>query len=67
MSTQRTVLAVPRMDCPTEERIIRMALEGLLDQALHLKVTTRRLAERPSGTRWLASALSVRPGPHSSW
>lgn len=26
--TTRTVFAVPRMDCPSEERMIRMALEG---------------------------------------
>ena len=26
---RRTLLAVPRMDCPSEERIIRLALEGL--------------------------------------
>src|SRR5512145_124638 len=29
MSTQRTLLAVPKMDCPSEERMIRMALDGL--------------------------------------
>ena len=29
MSTQRTLLAVPKMDCPSEERLIRMALDGL--------------------------------------
>lgn len=29
MSTQKTLLAIPRMDCPSEERIIRMALDGL--------------------------------------
>ena len=29
MPTRRTLLAVPRMDCPSEERLIRMALDGL--------------------------------------
>ena len=29
MPTQRTFLAVPKMDCPSEERMIRMALDGL--------------------------------------
>lgn len=29
MSTQKTLLAVPRMDCPSEERMIRMALDGV--------------------------------------
>jgi len=29
MSTRKTLLAVPKMDCPSEERMIRMALDGL--------------------------------------
>jgi Co/Zn/Cd efflux system component len=29
--TLRTVFAVPRMDCPSEERLIRMALDGAQD------------------------------------
>ncbi len=29
MSTQRTLVAVPKMDCPSEERLIRMALDGV--------------------------------------
>ncbi len=28
MPTQKTLLAVPKMDCPSEERMIRMALDG---------------------------------------
>lgn len=29
MATKRTLLAVPKMDCPSEERMIRMALDDL--------------------------------------
>ena len=28
-ATQRTLLAIPKMDCPSEERLVRMALDGL--------------------------------------
>lgn len=28
-ATRRTLLAIPKMDCPSEERLVRMALDGL--------------------------------------
>jgi Co/Zn/Cd efflux system component len=35
-ATRRTLLQVPKMDCPSEERLIRMALDGL-DGVLELR------------------------------
>lgn len=42
---RRTLLAVPRMDCPSEERMIRMALDGLEGLGpLEFDLAGRRLA-----------------------
>ena len=42
---RRTVLAVPRMDCPSEERMIRMALDGVEGLGpLEFDLAARRVA-----------------------
>jgi Co/Zn/Cd efflux system component len=40
---QRTVFSVPRMDCPSEEKLIRMALEDLPDVTLSFDLVGRQL------------------------
>jgi Co/Zn/Cd efflux system component len=43
-STEQSAFAVPRMDCPSEERTIRMALDGLASvRALSFDLPGRRL------------------------
>ncbi len=40
---QRTVFSVPKMDCPSEEKLIRMALETLPEIALQFDLATRQV------------------------
>lgn len=40
---ERTVFDVPKMDCPSEERLIRMALEGTPVDRLEFDLNARRL------------------------
>ncbi len=45
----RTLITIPRMDCPSEERLVRMALEGLdavVDLRFDLQVRTLSVAHR---------------------
>ena len=42
-SVEKTVFDVPKMDCPSEERIIRMALEGAAIDRLDFDLNARRL------------------------
>jgi cation transport ATPase len=50
---QKTVFAIPKMDCAAEERLIRMALAGQdAVQSVHADLATRRLRvvhEEPPG------------------
>ena len=42
-TTQRSVFDVPRMDCPSEERMVRMALEGAKIDRLEFDLAGRCL------------------------
>lgn len=43
MSLNRTEFEIPKMDCPSEERIIRMALDKVSTKHLKFDIATRRL------------------------
>jgi Co/Zn/Cd efflux system component len=43
VTVERTVFDVPKMDCPSEERLVRMALEGAAVQRLDFDLDQRRV------------------------
>lgn len=50
----RTLISIPRMDCPSEERLVRMALDGV-DDVVELRIDLR--------ARTLAVTHRGEPGP----
>jgi Co/Zn/Cd efflux system component len=57
---RRTLFAVPRMDCPSEERLIRMALDGAQVDELRFDLAARQLTVVHRGE---AAALLARMAP----
>jgi Co/Zn/Cd efflux system component len=59
-SRSRTVFAIPKMDCPSEEGLIRMALQDMPDVSLSFDLTGRRLTAVHPGS---AAAVLERLAP----
>ncbi|MCO5118854.1 MAG: cation transporter [Burkholderiaceae bacterium] len=56
----RSVFVVPKMDCPAEERLVRLALDGLEVRSLEFDLPTRRVTVAHSGAApLLLSRLDV--------
>ena len=60
---QKTVFAIPKMDCAAEERLIRMALAGQdAVKVIHADLAARRLTvvhDGPAASRAYQPALSI--------
>lgn len=60
MPMHRSVFSIPKMDCPSEERLIRMALQDLAGVSLSFDLTGRRLTALHPGS---AAAVLERLAP----